>query len=142
MKHITFATDNMTISAANCSESALKYGCDEYYIYTPHDYSSQFYEENKSILDQPRGAGYWLWKPWIIQNELCNTKENDLLIYTDAGITFENHVSLMVEEMNNDIMVFGNRWRHGDWCKMDVLVGMDCVKFSDRDQLQASCVIV
>jgi len=142
MRHITFASENMSISAEKCRESALKYGCDESIIYTPDNFDTEFRKLNEPILSQSRGAGYWLWKPYVIKRALDTMKDGELLIYTDAGILFENHVDLMVQEMNNDVMVFGNRWRHGDWCKMDVLREMECVQFSDREQLQASCLII
>ena len=32
--------------------------------------NSDFYLQNKRILDQPRGAGFWSWKPYIILQTL------------------------------------------------------------------------
>jgi len=32
-----------------------------------------------------RGGGYWLWKPYVIYAEIQNIKENDILVYLDAG---------------------------------------------------------
>jgi len=142
MRHITFTDDNMTISAKKCSESALFYGCDESSIIMPDDLEKKWADEFIHILDQPRGAGYWLWKPKIILDELENMKDGEMLVYTDAGLTFQNNIDLMVKEMNHPVMVFGNRWIHGDWCKMDVLRGMGCEQFADREQLQASCLII
>ena len=48
-----------------------------------------FYQQHKSILDQPRGAGYWLWKPYYILETLKKLEENDILIYADAGLFFK-----------------------------------------------------
>ena len=45
-----------------------------------------FYSENKAILDLARGAGYWLWKPFIISETLKEMEEGDCLIYSDSGI--------------------------------------------------------
>lgn len=44
-----------------------------------------FWEENSFILEQPRGAGYWLWKPWIILQKLRECGPDDIVIYNDAG---------------------------------------------------------
>lgn len=44
-----------------------------------------FWEENRFILEQPRGAGYWLWKPWIILQKLRECGPDDIVIYNDAG---------------------------------------------------------
>jgi hypothetical protein len=102
---------------------------------------ADFIIKNKDILQQRRGAGYWLWKPYILDKYINLIKPDDILIYTDAGVLFENNVSYLINAMDNDIMLFGNRWTHGDWCKMDVLMKMGCVKFRDHEQLQASCII-
>lgn len=138
MRHITFASPNMSISAEKCSESALKWGCSESTIYTPDDIDKEFYEKNKAILEQERGAGYWLWKPYFIYKAL---QEGDV-IYTDAGLLFEKPVGMLTDQMQGDIMLFGNRWRHGDWCKMDVLYKMGCKDYADGEQLQASCLVI
>jgi len=37
------------------------------------------------IENNPRGYGYWIWKPYLIQNELNKINENDILIYCDSG---------------------------------------------------------
>ena len=39
-------------------------------------------------------------------------------------------------------MVFGNGWRHGDWCKGDVIKAMNAELYVNHDQCQASCVIL
>lgn len=31
---------------------------------------TSFYKENRSVLNQKQGAGYWLWRPYVILNEL------------------------------------------------------------------------
>ena len=142
MIHITFASDNMTISAANCHKTAIRYGAKGGKIFGPEDIDACFFERNMVVLESTRGAGYWLWKPYIINKMLDILPENEILIYTDAGLSVEQPLELLVKEMSGYIMVFGNRWRHGDWCKMDVLKEMDCEKYAEREQLQASCIIL
>jgi len=142
--HLTFTDENMTISAAKCSASAKKFGCDTSIILSPKDYTPDFLKRNKHILTQPRGAGYWLWKPYIIDKMMTWAPNDSYLIYTDAGILFENYVSYLITAMDSDIMLFGNRWKHGDWCKMDCLRAMKCTDpvYTKHEQLQASCIIV
>ena len=41
-------------------------GFDAVINYKSQHIDQKFYEENKRILDQNRGEGYWLWKPYII----------------------------------------------------------------------------
>ena len=40
------------------------------------------------ITYHPRGFGYWLWKPFIIKKFLEELEDSDILIYFDAGCTF------------------------------------------------------
>lgn len=54
-------------------------------IYSPWDLSKEFREKYKNILNQKRGAGYWIWKLDIIKNRLKDISDNDFLIYLDAG---------------------------------------------------------
>jgi len=37
------------------------------------------------VRNNPRGWGYWLWKPFLIQQYLERIPEGDLLLYLDAG---------------------------------------------------------
>tara|TARA_R100001163_G_C5067440_1_gene206555 strand:+ start:4123 stop:4932 length:810 start_codon:yes stop_codon:yes gene_type:complete len=49
---------------------------------------SKFYIENKEILDEPLGCGYYLWKPYIIDQALSTIEENDYLVFCDSGSKF------------------------------------------------------
>lgn len=44
-----------------------------------------FWAENAGILEQERGAGYWLWKPHILLEKLRSVGPDDIVIYNDAG---------------------------------------------------------
>lgn len=142
IKHLTFSNDCMTNAAAKCIQSALKFGCDSTNHFMPSNIDAEFYETYKHILDQERGAGYWLWKPYFILKMLEASENNELIVYTDAGIEFVADVHNLTNEMQGDIMVFANGWRHGDWCKGDVLNLMDALDYVDSQQLQASCIIL
>jgi hypothetical protein len=53
--------------------------------YGPNNLDNSFKRQFKNILDEPRGGGYWIWKPYIIKKKLNEIKFNDILIYLDAG---------------------------------------------------------
>lgn len=59
--------------------------------YSPDDLSDDFKEKNKEILSFKRGAGYWIWKYYIIKKRLHEIQDNDVLIYLDAGCTINKH---------------------------------------------------
>lgn len=137
--HITYTSENMTTSAALCMRSALDNGCDQSYIYMEQDLNTDFRTRNADILAEKRGAGYWIWKPQIILQEMEKAAEGDIIIYTDAGVEIINSVNWLIREMDDWYMLFGGQYRHFDWCKGDCLPISD--KFSDSRQLQASVVM-
>ena len=137
MRHITFATSDMYISAEKCKNSALKW-CESSTIYGPPDIGHEFREFNYDIFSQKRGFGYWLWKPYFIYRELLNMIEGEYLIYTDAGIEFVNDPGLLVN--GDNVFLFGNNYNHLHWCKGSVIDFLNGDK-EDRNQIQASAMI-
>jgi len=65
------------------------------------------------IKNNPRGYGYWLWKPYIIKKLMQNSRPNDILFYLDCGSSIINN---NIEKLNDytkilnekDIIVFEN----------------------------------
>lgn len=45
----------------------------------------------KDVLSKKRGAGYWIWKIYIILKKLREIENDEVLIYLDAGCTLNNH---------------------------------------------------
>ena len=66
---------------------------------------TSFYTQNKHILDQPRGAGYWLWKPYLIYEMLQDMEPNDILMHMDCGDSLEETETLREFLQTNDIEV-------------------------------------
>lgn len=124
IKLITFTDYRMTISANKCVESAMKHGADGYSIWTPNDLSEEFRETMANVLQHERGAGYYCWKPYIVQREMCRLKDGDILVYCDAGNEWIGDMREAVAGMDQDIMFFSNGWDHADWCKMDTLIAV------------------
>lgn len=82
----TYANEQFMDTANAYVDSAKNVGFDGADVYRRSDLEkTEFYKENSSILDQPRGNGYWLWKPYCIREKLRDLNENDILIYNDAG---------------------------------------------------------
>lgn len=141
MIHITlFATDNMSTAARLCKQSAFRNGVNTGWVWNEYSLKqTDFYVQNKLILDQPRGFGFWAWKPFIIldiMNTRCN--EGDILIYSDAGVEFINNVEHIISRMDQDIFLFGNMYDHQHWCKMDTMKELDV--YPNGKQVQASVI--
>ena len=83
---ITFGNDRFRESGHAFCRAALATGFDSATFYDYDDLvGTQFYRENRFILDQERGAGYWLWKPWIVLDKLSQCGPDDVVVYCDAG---------------------------------------------------------
>lgn len=131
----TYASDNMSRSRDLALRSAQKFGATPIHA----EISSEFYLQNFDTLNHPRGAGYWLWKPYIIDQCLSNMDENDVLLYIDAGVEVVDNIQHLVDAMDQDIMIFGNHYRHVHWCKREVYVRMFAL---DKLQAQASAIVI
>jgi hypothetical protein len=58
------------------------------HAFTDKDISHEYAEAHSEILQQPRGAGYWLWKPYFVSRVLSGLADGDILFYADAGCEF------------------------------------------------------
>lgn len=138
---ITYHDESMSIAANICVESAERNNVDFAYMYNESDIDNEFKEKNKHVLSQKRGAGYWLWKPYLINKFLTEDTDGDILIYCDAGVEIINDVRWIVDRMNHDIFLFGNMFQHDHWCKMDVIKAIaPTIKFDK--QVQASVIFI
>ena len=97
-------------------------------IFNKHYIDKNFFLKNKAILDCKRGGGYWLWKPYIINETLKKINNDDIIFYLDSTYYFiENFTNLYSDYMkNNDLLVWKNKPNNQPdymkyWCKMDVI---------------------
>jgi hypothetical protein len=90
---ITFATEGYYDSARLLAGSALRYGgFDVVKIYRPSDLDEAFVEKNKLILNQTRGSGFWIYKPYVIMFHLLYaSKLNDVICYLDTNYAFKRN---------------------------------------------------
>jgi len=82
---------------AGLVQSALNKGFSHFINYRQQHLSSDFKKENKAILSLKKGAGYWLWKPWVILHTLENAPENAVVVYADSGFVFKKHVQPLID---------------------------------------------
>lgn len=95
--------------------------------------STDFYKKNEHILSQEKGAGYWLWKPYIILETLKQIPENDIVFYLDVDFLFRlefdgtNLIYLIKKNLqNNDQLFFSINGSIDEWCKRDTFILMNC----------------
>jgi hypothetical protein len=113
----------------NC-EKASQYGM-ECFSMRLHNITKEFQEANANILNQNRGGGYWLWKPYIIVHMLEQLEEGDYLMYTDAGtelVSSPQPVFDLVDKTEYGVQLFQlcGGFLTSHWTKGDALVLMNC----------------
>jgi hypothetical protein len=121
-------------------------GFDVIINYRKRHIDQEFYQKNKEILDQPRGAGYWLWKPYIILKTLQKMDEGDFLFYQDSGLVLLNTPFPYIELINNsglDILLLKNAHTNRQYIKKEAFLFMEMdEKYRDFIQLDASFIVI
>lgn len=149
---VNFATQDFRHAQQELARSALQYGgIDEAVLWREDDWAKQdFCRQHRDIAARPRGAGYWLWKPYIIRDLLARVGGDDVVIYHDAGrgpgARFTHGVGPLVEwvkRAESGILPGCYIARHGAnrrWTKRDCFVYMDCdaPRFWNHTQVQAT----
>jgi hypothetical protein len=144
--HINYAHSRYFQAQKYCSDSAINAGFDEVISYNIKDIDDSFFEKNKHILSQPRGVGYWIWKPYFIHKTLQKLNHGDLLVYSDSGSFYQNSVQPLIDKINLDkqgILSFELKGLiEKDYTKKDafVLMGLDEPKYTDSSQREATYI--
>lgn len=135
---VTFASQEYRQSADILRDSAWRHGVNGVMLRTPEQFAlSNIYRENQALFSQPRGCGYWAWKPLAILSAM--SYDDDVLIYADAGVEFIGNVQEIISRMDQDIFLFGNNWEHAHWCKADVMAELGPWGWFGK-QVQASVI--
>lgn len=120
---------------------------DKVISYSPKNIDTEFRKKNASILNQDRGNGFWLWKPYIIKKTLDSLQQNDYLIYLDSGAFYMNNVQYLIKVMEKekqDIMAFELPFKERHYSKRDVFICMGCdePRYTDTNQRMATMIII
>jgi len=91
--------------------------------------SKQFCTDNKKILDEPKGGGYWLWKPYVIVQMMESVNDGDVIIYSDSNkYRFIKPIEELIDEplTKRDIVVWstkpgGDLYYQKQLCKKSVI---------------------
>lgn len=118
------------------------YACDENVL------DINFYNAHEKILTQSKGAGYWLWKPYIFKKALEQCDDNSILMYVDSKIfphaSFYDLFDLVNLEPTG-ILTFGvNECQEDERVvtKRDALILMDADKEEYYPKAQRNAAII
>jgi hypothetical protein len=141
--HVSFATANFLQAKKLLLKSARRFGLDENRLYTPaHPVLAYLAQRYPSIMAAQRGAGYWLWKPFIIFDVLSSVPDGTPVLYTDSAMTFiADPAPLISLAEKHPVCLFEMRGQflQGTWTKRDCFVEMnaDTDEFWSLPQLWA-----
>jgi hypothetical protein len=141
---INFSSNGFENSQNYGISQAIKFGF-QVKGYKMSDIDKSFIEDNIEIFSQKRGAGYWLWKPYIILDALRKIEYNDFLIYMDSGAALISDPDSYLEMIDEKgILSFSMVQRTSKWTKGDCFYLInhedDVYKFSEMNQLQGTYI--
>ncbi|KRF18679.1 hypothetical protein [Paenibacillus sp. Soil787] len=141
---VSYASPEFDPYRNRLNASALVFGIDRVISYRPSDIlGTEFYRNNKKILDQPKGAGYWIWKPYVILDAmLTKAEEGAVIVYSDADSEFYNdlHPLFTICEAQGGTLLFKTMsFLNRSWTKRDcfILMGCDTPEYWDAEQIWA-----
>lgn len=146
---INFAHNKYIQSRAYNSHTGITVGgFDKVFEYGMSHIDGEFYNKNKHIIEQERGAGYWLWKPYIILKTLENCEDGDRVFYCDAGCSFigsfKDYFFDLLDGEEKGIILFNGAHPQSAYTKMDCFhyMGCDSDRYFKSKQLTATFQLV
>ena len=112
--------------------SALNKGFDFILNYRRSHLDPKFVKQNFAILNQKKGAGFWLWKPWIILRTLETVPEDAIVVYMDSGVLFRNSVTPLIELATDQEIILFEYDIEEYWgkpinvTKREIFIALDC----------------
>lgn len=104
---------------------------------------TDFYKENKEILDMDRGGGYWLWKPYCILQALDSVFYGDYVMYLDSGDIITGDLRSFVLNSGRDMILTKGVHQQQYWTKRDCFTHMGCdtKEYKEAIQLEAGIFV-
>lgn len=112
--------------------------------YSSKDIPQSYKDEHKEIFAYKRGAGLWLWKPYIILDALKKSKEGDWIFYCDSGATFIKKISNLIDcakTYNQNIFLVEQPLLERQFTKRETFIGMS-VGCIDQNQLLSGYILL
>lgn len=140
--HVTFATANYSQATALLTKTARMHSQMETRVYSPqHPVVQELARYHPGIMSAKRGAGYWLWKPFIVLDAMKDLPDGTPVLYSDVALTFIAPPAPILELANaNPISVFKTPGLlQSTWTKRDcfIALGADSAEYWELNQLWA-----
>jgi hypothetical protein len=145
IKVLIFATDKFKDSQKKLIKHLDSIGVKNIIELSEKNLPNEFIEEHKNHFSKKRGFGYWIWKPYIIIQELNKLQDDEILLYIDStDLPKQTFFDLVIKHFtHNEILLINqNKYFHGDWTKRDCFVLMDCDKEKYYNELQLEAGVI
>lgn len=147
---INYASRGFRRRQIQSSHSALTMGkVDRCIQYGPRDLDDVFRRRNRLLLEIPRGAGLWVWKPRIILDALSKANDGDVVVYVDSGTLILRDLAPLIRACRQSpqgILCFPVSDFHLErhWTKRDAFVLMDCdgAAYHDTPQIAGGAILL
>lgn len=104
---------------------------------------TDFYLKNMELLNEKRGGGYWLWKPYIILETMDKLEEGSIILYMDSGDLFDGDIRKYLTSIKDDVLLTKGAYKNKEWTKRDCFIKMGCdsKKYHEAVQLEAGVIV-
>lgn len=111
---VSFGCDKYTLTKQRLKKEAEESNFfNSINIYSPKDFGSDF-KHHDFITNNPRGYGCWIWKLYFVLKKLRQIKDNDILVYADAGSSvnkdgkgrLNEYLTMLNDKNDKDILCF------------------------------------
>jgi hypothetical protein len=126
---VCYATKEYAMSQGDLVRSARAQGIERCLALSPSDLDPDFKRANARILSYRKGAGCWLWKPYIILRTLEGAADGDTVLYADSGAQLVSSPEPLARlcGANAGILLFQVHDRlNCEWTKQDCFHYMGC----------------
>lgn len=126
---ISFASSNFSKTLDRIKNEALNSGFfDIVNVFTENDIPEFMEQHQNFISSNPRGFGYWLWKPYIVKKYLSTIPESDIVVYLDAGCSinkngkerFDQYVQMCLKSTFKNISYQYEQYMEYQYTKGDI----------------------
>jgi hypothetical protein len=152
---ISFGTRNYRNNLVRLRRQAEQLGVFDggIHMYTEEDLPKMmsFWEKHgKFVQNNPRGYGYWIWKPFLVQKVMREADSDDIVFYCDAGCDINpearDRMSEYIEMLRSDpsgILSFQITDQvEKKWSKMDLVKILCAEQEVDSNMLMATIFAV
>jgi len=114
-------------------------------IYRKKHIAPEYLEAHKEIFSAKRGAGYWLWKPYLILETLKTIPENDILLYVDSGATIIKPIDSLLDNLIEKDIAFADQiFINKNYTRKTLfqIMGMDYEEAWNSSQANAAFILI